>query len=179
MAEGIEKILECPICLEQIKNPKMLPCQHSFCLKNCLENLVDGSSSTKNPLLMCPLCREIYDVPINGVSGFPNNYILQNLLEKQIDTITQNQTKIIRMSNVPEGWEERESRSSGQSYYINKYTKQSQWETPTEPAKPASEDDKVQSSHLLVKHRDSRRPSSWREENITRSKEEALEILQG
>ena len=67
----------------------------------------------------------------------------------------------------------------GQSYYVNKYTKQSQWETPTEPAKPASEDDKVQSSHLLVKHRDSRRPSSWREENITRSKEEALEILKG
>ena len=52
MAEGIEKILECPICLEQIKNPKMLPCQHSFCLKNCLENLVDGSSSTKSPVLM-------------------------------------------------------------------------------------------------------------------------------
>ena len=92
---------------------------------------------------MCPLCREIFDVPINGVSGFPNNYILQNLLEKQIDTITQNQTKIIRMSNVPEGWEERESRSTGQSYYINKYTKQSQWETPNEPAKPASEDDNV------------------------------------
>merc|ERR1712066_13732 len=99
-------------------------------------------------------------------------YILQKKRRKS------NQTKI-RMSNVPEGWEERESRSTGQSYYVNKYTKQSQWETPTEPAKPASEDDKVQSSHLLVKHRDSRRPSSWREENITRSKEEALEILQG
>lgn len=39
--------------------------------------------------------------------------------------------------------------------------------------------DKVRCSHLLVKHRESRRPSSWREENITRSKEEALQILQG
>lgn len=29
---------------------------------------------------------------------------------------------------------------------------------------------KVQASHLLVKHRESRRPSSWREQNITRSK---------
>merc|ERR1711899_160441 len=85
----------------------------------------------------------------------------------------------LRMSNVPEGWEERESRSTGQSYYVNKYTKQSQWETPTEPAKPASEDDKVQASHLLVKHRDSRRPSSWRQDNITISKEEALSILKG
>lgn len=38
---------------------------------------------------------------------------------------------------------------------------------------------KIRCSHLLVKHRDSRRPSSWREAEITRSKEEAIEILQG
>ena len=33
--------------------------------------------------------------------------------------------------------------------------------------------------HLLVKHRDVRRPSSWREDKITRSKEEALELIKG
>merc|ERR1712025_909859 len=82
------------------------------------------------------------------------------------------------MADVPEGWDKRESRSTGQSYYVNKFTKQSQWETPTEPAKPASEE-KVQASHLLVKHRDSRRPSSWRQDNITISKDEALGILKG
>ena len=68
---------------------------------------------------------------------------------------------------------------SGQTYYVNKFTKQSQWEKPTEPAEAGSEEDKVQASHLLVKHKDSRRPSSWREENITRAKDEALEILKG
>jgi len=83
------------------------------------------------------------------------------------------------MSDVPEGWEERTSRSTGQSYYVNQFTKESQWDKPTKPAEPASDDDKVQASHLLVKHKDSRRPSSWREENITRTKEEALEILNG
>ncbi|KAF8059370.1 pin1 [Scenedesmus sp. PABB004] len=36
----------------------------------------------------------------------------------------------------------------------------------------------VRASHLLVKHRDSRRPSSWKEKVITRSKEEALEMIQ-
>jgi peptidyl-prolyl cis-trans isomerase NIMA-interacting 1 len=35
----------------------------------------------------------------------------------------------------------------------------------------------VRCRHLLVKHVGSRRPSSWKEENITRSKEEALAIL--
>lgn len=36
----------------------------------------------------------------------------------------------------------------------------------------------VRCSHLLVKHNQSRRPSSWREQNITRTKDEALELIQ-
>lgn len=39
--------------------------------------------------------------------------------------------------------------------------------------------DKIRVAHLLLKHRESRRPSSWRESNITRSKDEAREILRG
>ena len=74
---------------------------------------------------------------------------------------------------LPDGWEMRTSRSTGMSYYLNTYTKKSQWERPEAPAELAE----VRCSHILVKHADSRRPSSWREENITRSKEEALEIL--
>merc|ERR1712183_562292 len=84
----------------------------------------------------------------------------------------------LTMSDVPEGWEERVSKSSGRTYYLNLLTKESQWEMPTEPAEGFS-DGKVQASHLLVKHRDSRRPASWRNDNITLSKEEALEILKG
>lgn len=106
---------------------------------------------------------------------------------------------------VPSGWEKRTSRSTGKiltatnrynifysffvssfeiglPYYLNIYTKESQWELPTEPAKeidPSKGQSQVQCAHLLVKHRDSRRPSSWREENITRTKEEAREILNG
>ncbi len=33
--------------------------------------------------------------------------------------------------------------------------------------------------HLLVKHCDSRRPSSWKEANITRTKAEAVQIVEG
>ena len=35
----------------------------------------------------------------------------------------------------------------------------------------------MRASHLLVKHSQSRRPSSWKQETITRSKEEAIQIL--
>ncbi|XP_045784352.1 putative peptidyl-prolyl cis-trans isomerase dodo [Maniola jurtina] len=85
---------------------------------------------------------------------------------------------------LPEGWEARESRSTGMIYYLNKHTKKSQWDKPDEPAPlvDAEDDDdgtpsQVQCSHLLVKHAGSRRPSSWREDHITRTKEEALEIV--
>lgn len=45
-------------------------------------------------------------------------------------------------------------------------------------AKPDHEK-KIRCSHILVKHNKSRRPSSWREENITRSYEEAVQLIQG
>lgn len=35
----------------------------------------------------------------------------------------------------------------------------------------------VRASHLLVKHKDSRRPSSWKEPVVTRSQEEALDMI--
>jgi len=40
-------------------------------------------------------------------------------------------------------------------------------------------DDMVSCRHILVKHKESRRPSSWKSEKITRSKEEAVEIVEG
>ncbi|KAK5184735.1 peptidyl-prolyl cis-trans isomerase Pin1, partial [Cryomyces antarcticus] len=39
--------------------------------------------------------------------------------------------------------------------------------------------DKIRAAHLLVKHRNSRRPASWREAEITRTKEEAMSIILG
>ncbi|KAL3285168.1 hypothetical protein HHI36_019287 [Cryptolaemus montrouzieri] len=78
---------------------------------------------------------------------------------------------------LPAGWEKRLSRSTGQHYYLNIYTKESQWDVPEKPAEPTTGPERVQCSHLLVKHKDSRRPSSWREPNIIRTKEEALELV--
>jgi len=66
--------------------------------------------------------------------------------------------------------------NAGRTYYLNKETGVSQWDKPDGPASSMST---VQCSHILVKHRESRRPSSWRQENITRSKEEALKQLEG
>lgn len=101
-------------------------------------------------------------------------------------------------TGLPSGWEVRHSHSRNLPYYFNSSTKTSQWEPPsgtdTETLKvymakhhPASSsspsaasnghDGKIRASHLLVKHSESRRPSSWREAEITRTKEEAMDIL--
>lgn len=107
-------------------------------------------------------------------------------------------TAIQADSGLPAGWEVRHSNSKNLPYYFNPATKESRWEPPadtdTEKLKiymaqhhtPATRPDvggqgegKIRCSHLLVKHRESRRPSSWREADITRSKEEAIDILKG
>lgn len=65
-------------------------------------------------------------------------------------------------------------------YYLNVYTGRSQWDRPTHDAEEDTKlPKKVQCLHILVKHAGSRKPSSWRTENITRSKEEARKILKG
>lgn len=34
---ALEELLQCGICLERLSRPRMLPCQHTFCL-NCLKS---------------------------------------------------------------------------------------------------------------------------------------------
>merc|ERR1712157_607097 len=82
------------------------------------------------------------------------------------------------VEDLPEGWTKKVSRSSGEPYYVNKWTNKSQWHRPKKAAKkPADRDSQVQCSHLLVKHAGSRNPKSWRNPNITISKDEAIEQL--
>ncbi|KAK5174770.1 peptidyl-prolyl cis-trans isomerase Pin1 [Saxophila tyrrhenica] len=102
-------------------------------------------------------------------------------------------------TGLPSGWEVRHSNSKNLPYYFNPSTKESKWEPPNDTdsetlkhymgqyhtanlggsgaANATNLDGKIRCAHLLVKHRDSRRPSSWREANITRSKDEAMEII--
>ena len=48
------------MCLEQFKEPKVLPCLHTFC-KTCLEGvLVEGKDGTWT--IPCPSCRKVVEV---------------------------------------------------------------------------------------------------------------------
>ena len=84
--EALKKVaarLECGICLDQYKDPKLLPCFHVFC-KQCLERLMekrDGQS-----VLQCPNCRRTTALPLQGVSGLQSDFHANHLFEIQ-DTL--------------------------------------------------------------------------------------------
>jgi NIMA-interacting peptidyl-prolyl cis-trans isomerase 1 len=93
----------------------------------------------------------------------------------------------------------RRSNTKNLPYYFHAATKDSRWEPPAgtdsdklkaymaanhsskgvAPAAFAPTDGKIRCAHLLVKHRDSRRPSSWREPKITRSLGDAHGLIEG
>ncbi|POY71453.1 hypothetical protein BMF94_5766 [Rhodotorula taiwanensis] len=106
------------------------------------------------------------------------------------------------MSGEDAAWEIRFSNTRKRPYFYNSVSQQSRWEVPealegadlaqlqgaehlsysSNAAATEAEtatNNKIRASHLLIKHNGSRRPSSWREKDITRSKEDAIEILKG
>ena len=78
-ARQLDQELQCSICHEMFKDPRMLPCQHTFCLE-CLENLSLKLGNGKT--MDCSLCKRTHDLPIqNGVKGFPENLLMKSLLD--------------------------------------------------------------------------------------------------
>jgi len=75
--EQFDQLLTCCICLDRYRNPKLLPCQHSYCMEPCMEGLVDYVKRQ----VKCPECRAEHRIPYNGIQGFPTNYTLQKFLE--------------------------------------------------------------------------------------------------
>ena len=72
------------------------------------------------------------------------------------------------MSDLPADWKECQSKSNpGAVYYFNAKTGETRWDRPTG----------IRCRHILVKHSGSRRPSSWKTPVITRSKEEAIQLV--
>ncbi|XP_055921453.1 RING finger protein nhl-1 isoform X2 [Eupeodes corollae] len=79
--EQFEQLLTCCVCLDRYRNPKLLPCQHSFCMEPCMEGLVDYVRRQ----VKCPECRAEHRIPYQGVQAFPTNVTLQRFLELHIE----------------------------------------------------------------------------------------------
>ena len=77
----IQNLLVCDACTKTIKEPKILPCSHSFC-KACLDKLtteenVDGEGKT----FACPTCMSSVTLKANeNMAGLPDNEFIVKLL---------------------------------------------------------------------------------------------------
>ena len=80
----IDEHVTCTVCMEVYKNPRVLPCLHSYC-KKCIKQLIERTS-TRGKTFRCPTCRETTDVPEKGADGFPHNFFIQDLCDKVTQT---------------------------------------------------------------------------------------------
>ncbi|XP_078692070.1 tripartite motif-containing protein 2-like [Branchiostoma floridae x Branchiostoma belcheri] len=94
-SEITEEFLVCQICLEDFKQPKVLPCLHTFC-QPCLERLLARVGK-----LSCPTCRQDVPLPQNGVQGLKSNFLVGKLHD-----ILQNQPKLKGKGETSEPREE-------------------------------------------------------------------------
>jgi NIMA-interacting peptidyl-prolyl cis-trans isomerase 1 len=104
-------------------------------------------------------------------------------------------------TGLPPNWEVRHSNSKNLPYYFNTEETISRWEPPegtdteklkfymanhhthntqryVKPQGVVVPEGNIWAAHLLVKHNESRNPSSWKEPRITRSKDDARKIIE-
>ncbi|XP_038056020.1 E3 ubiquitin-protein ligase TRIM71-like [Patiria miniata] len=72
--------LECPICCCLFKDPKMLDCLHSFCLK-CLEEMM-SKQKPEAEKITCPVCRRETQVPEGGLQSLSSSFFLSSLVDE-------------------------------------------------------------------------------------------------
>ena len=64
MAASVEK---CLVCHDDFKDPRLLPCIHSFCLK-CIEDYCRSKGKLPGDKVPCPVCRHEFEIPKHGVA---------------------------------------------------------------------------------------------------------------
>ena len=72
---------ECPLCKETVKNPKTLPCLHSFCLE-CLDKQAILGRGQHETTIKCPVCQSSFPIPESDTfESLPSSFHLNRLLE--------------------------------------------------------------------------------------------------
>ena len=79
--KSIKKEAECPLCLDTVKNPKTLPCLHSFC-QECLEEMANFARGQQQETINCPVCQTSFPIPeTDTFANLPSSFYLNRLVD--------------------------------------------------------------------------------------------------
>ena len=75
-----DDFLTCPLCLQLYREPKVLFCQHTFCLP-CLQEYIDHNLGVfLRWQCVCPLCKKSTAVPDGDARLLQSNFLVVGLL---------------------------------------------------------------------------------------------------
>lgn len=78
---NLKKEAECPLCLDTVKEPKTLPCLHSFCLE-CLDKHAGYARRRRETMIKCPVCLTDFNIPKSDTfSDIPKSFHLNRLVD--------------------------------------------------------------------------------------------------
>ena len=101
--EKVREELICAVCLDFLREPKVLHCAHSFCCQ-CLREMVKGGRSQRRDRrssldLECPSCRHVTVLEHGRVDlDLPTNVNLRRLVEIVSDEEKGRTLKVLAMS---------------------------------------------------------------------------------
>lgn len=72
----VDELTKCPICQKTFKDPRSLPCLHSFCFR-CVGDHYRNISSGDNA--ECPVCRRVFKLPRDGFEGLRRDIFIKRL----------------------------------------------------------------------------------------------------
>src|SRR6218665_3766031 len=79
----LNEITDCGICKTIFQDPRVLPCIHTYCLR-CLQSHGDSLGLRPGQKMSCPLCRDEFLIPENGLKGLQKNFFMSNLIEMRL-----------------------------------------------------------------------------------------------
>ena len=72
------RLIECPVCLNELQDPRLLTCRHALCY-TCLKEYTVKNQYVKE--LPCPVCREVTTLYKGGVDNLPKFFFMNELKE--------------------------------------------------------------------------------------------------
>lgn len=73
-----DNFFTCTICLNELKEPKLLPCLHRFC-RQCIEPLTQAPC--KDNTFKCPVCNAICHLPRDKMDGLKSDILMEGFLQ--------------------------------------------------------------------------------------------------